>query len=262
MSFDGVTFDKTLDGKRLGRQFLAVKSYMLSQQVWQTLNQIALATGYPEASISARLRDLRKERFGSYEVKRRRLTPGGGTWEYLVVKEESPKAILLIATTMLILISSSGIAFATNVQMRGIIGYEAEIESVRLHAEQVYNLDTTTSDFLKMELWIFESAFDGSEQSGFYLAEVPLGTLMPDYFFGDIDEVVPWLVDVDLLLEAIAGIELFPSMMLTEGCAPGDPSCDAIDWINFDPLVIPEPEDAIATFAALLAVVALVRFRQ
>lgn len=43
---------------------------------WHTLPEIAAGTGDPEASISARLRDLRKPRFGSYVVDRRRRSQG------------------------------------------------------------------------------------------------------------------------------------------------------------------------------------------
>lgn len=52
---------------------------------WRTLADIAESTGFPEASISARLRDFRKERFGGHLVHRRRRSPG--QFEYrLVVK--------------------------------------------------------------------------------------------------------------------------------------------------------------------------------
>jgi hypothetical protein len=56
---------------------------------WRTLAEIARATRYPEASVSAQLRHLRKSRFGGYRV-RKRLRRGerefqhGPTWEYRV----------------------------------------------------------------------------------------------------------------------------------------------------------------------------------
>lgn len=37
---------------------------------WRDLHQIAYLTGDPPASVSARLRDLRKERFGGHLVER------------------------------------------------------------------------------------------------------------------------------------------------------------------------------------------------
>lgn len=79
--FDGSTFDAALDADRLTSQLARVRQYMQSVG-WVTLHEIAQATGYPEGSISARLRDLRKARFGSHEVLRRRRSPG--TFEYRV----------------------------------------------------------------------------------------------------------------------------------------------------------------------------------
>lgn len=50
---------------------------------WRTLAEISEATGDPEASVSARLRDLRKPAFGSYTVlRRRRYGANHGTYEY------------------------------------------------------------------------------------------------------------------------------------------------------------------------------------
>jgi hypothetical protein len=47
---------------------------------WHSLADIAEYTKDPEASVSARLRDLRKPRFGSYIVQRKNF--GGGVWKY------------------------------------------------------------------------------------------------------------------------------------------------------------------------------------
>jgi hypothetical protein len=63
----GDTFDLERDGARLGEQQRAVFTLMRDGR-WRTLADIRLATGYPEASISARLRECgrlkgwRKER--------------------------------------------------------------------------------------------------------------------------------------------------------------------------------------------------------
>jgi hypothetical protein len=56
---------------------------------WRTLREIADATGDPDASVSARLRDLRKEKFGGFIVERRRRgeTPKG-THEYRLLFPE------------------------------------------------------------------------------------------------------------------------------------------------------------------------------
>lgn len=81
-TFDGETFDAVQDGPRLNRQLRVVRDWMLERNGWYTLAEISAGTGEPEASVSARLRDLRKVRFGSYQVDRRRRSEG--QWEYRV----------------------------------------------------------------------------------------------------------------------------------------------------------------------------------
>lgn len=83
IDFDGATYDRERDGERLGAQMKAVRDLMLSGDgEWRTLPYIAAWVGYPEASVSARLRDLRKEKFGAYNVERRYVA--NGLWEYRV----------------------------------------------------------------------------------------------------------------------------------------------------------------------------------
>tara|TARA_R110000824_G_scaffold6321_6_gene29286 strand:+ start:3922 stop:4326 length:405 start_codon:yes stop_codon:yes gene_type:complete len=82
----GLTYQEALDGPRLNRQARAVFDAMRSGR-WLTLRQISHATGAPEASCSARLRDFRKTEFGRYEVQRRRLK-GQGLNEYRLVAAE------------------------------------------------------------------------------------------------------------------------------------------------------------------------------
>jgi len=82
--FKGETYDPELDGERLTGQLAITKSHMLLYfPVWQSLSEIRAATGYPEASISARLRDLTHDRFGGFIKQKRRRTRG--TWEYRIV---------------------------------------------------------------------------------------------------------------------------------------------------------------------------------
>lgn len=81
-TFDGETFDPSKDGPRLNRQLRVVRDWMLERSGWYTLAEIARGTGEPEASVSARLRDLRKRKFGAYDVPRRRRSVG--LWEYRV----------------------------------------------------------------------------------------------------------------------------------------------------------------------------------
>jgi hypothetical protein len=80
--FDGATFDPALDGDRL--RILLGRVYALMRDgEWRTLPAIAECCGGTEASVSARLRDLRKERFGAYRVERRRVAPAeAGLFEY------------------------------------------------------------------------------------------------------------------------------------------------------------------------------------
>lgn len=77
--FDGATYSRTHDHKRLGKQYLRVFEVM-SDNLWHTLNEISAIIDAPPASVSARLRDLRREKFGSHVVERRRVA--GGLFEY------------------------------------------------------------------------------------------------------------------------------------------------------------------------------------
>ena len=78
--FSGQTYDPILDCARLTSQS-AVVFRLMSDGTYRSLAAIAHATGFPEASISARLRDFRTVRFGSHTVERRR-GGWGGSWEY------------------------------------------------------------------------------------------------------------------------------------------------------------------------------------
>ena len=72
--FDEKTYAPS-DGPRLGGQLARVASLMRDGQ-WRTLYEIAHATGCPEQSVSARLRDLRTPRYGGYTVERQRCHVG------------------------------------------------------------------------------------------------------------------------------------------------------------------------------------------
>lgn len=88
MYFDGATYEHARDGARLGDQMLAVLSVMADGQ-WRTLKQLAAAVEAPEASVSARLRDLRKPRFGGHRVERRYVCKGCFTYQLIVREEEA-----------------------------------------------------------------------------------------------------------------------------------------------------------------------------
>lgn len=83
--FDGDTFDVALDQARLGAQYQRVWA-VIRDGAWRTLQELAQASGDPEASVSARLRDMRKPKFGAHDIQRRRRgTPERGCWEYRLV---------------------------------------------------------------------------------------------------------------------------------------------------------------------------------
>ncbi len=80
--FNGSTYDAVFDHTRLSGQLKRVYDCM-KDGVWRTLDEIAIATGDPHASVSAQLRHLRKEKFGSFEVtKRSRGDREKGLYEY------------------------------------------------------------------------------------------------------------------------------------------------------------------------------------
>lgn len=87
LRFDGYTFDIRRDGWRLTRQLTRVRAVM-SDNNWHTLDEIHRLTGGKDstAAISARLRDLRKERFGGYTVEREYVA--NGVWKYRVLVKD------------------------------------------------------------------------------------------------------------------------------------------------------------------------------
>ena len=86
MTFDGDTITPA-DFPRLNRQLRAVYDLMRDGQ-WRSLRVIAQETGAPESSISARLRDLRKPKFGRFKVLRQ--NAGRGYFLYKVMEKSEP----------------------------------------------------------------------------------------------------------------------------------------------------------------------------
>lgn len=78
----GATFRQDRDGKRLGKQCQAVYDAMKSGE-WWLLRGLAAVTSAPEASVSARLRDLR--RYG-FTIEREYLKDG--LHRYRMVRDE------------------------------------------------------------------------------------------------------------------------------------------------------------------------------
>lgn len=81
--FGGTTLELA-DIPRLTGQLARVAELMADGQ-WRTLRQISEQAQCSEASASARLRDFRKERFGSHSVEGRRLLSRASVWSYRVL---------------------------------------------------------------------------------------------------------------------------------------------------------------------------------
>ena len=78
----GIDYDPALDDDRLKKQMGRVFACVIDGK-WRTLSEIKTITGDPEASVSAQLRHLSKERFGSYRLfKRPRGDRRRGLFEY------------------------------------------------------------------------------------------------------------------------------------------------------------------------------------
>lgn len=83
---DGKTYSHARDGARLALQHNRVLAVMQDGQE-HTLAELAKKTGDPEASVSARLRDLRKPRFGSHDIRTRYVERG--LFVYRLVKQKA-----------------------------------------------------------------------------------------------------------------------------------------------------------------------------
>jgi hypothetical protein len=99
MSTFGPAYDRNIDEPALNDQREAIKRWMLSvPRLWMTLQELSGDLGFPEASISAQLRHLRKEAFGGYNVQKRRRR-GQRVWEYNIqppVAKDAPAQMLLV----------------------------------------------------------------------------------------------------------------------------------------------------------------------
>lgn len=83
--FGGATFVPARDAGRLTAQIHRVMALMEDQE-WRTLAGISAITGYPTPSVSARLRDLRKPRYGRFVVERKYVAHG--LFEYRVLPSQ------------------------------------------------------------------------------------------------------------------------------------------------------------------------------
>jgi len=80
--FNGSDYDHVIDGPRLGNQLNKIFELMKDAE-YRTLEQISLITSVPTPSVSAQLRHLRKQRFGSHIVNKKNF--GGGLFMYQLI---------------------------------------------------------------------------------------------------------------------------------------------------------------------------------
>lgn len=85
--FNGSDYVPVRDDARLTGQLLRVWNVMCGGD-WHTLPEISDKTGDPEASISAQLRHLRKERFGAHKVEKEHVQSGLFRYRLVVNKQE------------------------------------------------------------------------------------------------------------------------------------------------------------------------------
>lgn len=88
MSFDGISFSEDLDGDRLRGQLSRVKR-VLSDGKERTLEQVANEANVPLSTVGSRIRDLRKDFAGSFNVQSRRVFKG--VWVYWIPQQ--PKIV-------------------------------------------------------------------------------------------------------------------------------------------------------------------------
>lgn len=85
----GESYSRKFDFDRLNAQQARVFAVM-KDGAWRTLSEISAMTSAPEASVSARLRDLRRPEFGGLTVDRKRCGEGRGTFQYRVDPSSIP----------------------------------------------------------------------------------------------------------------------------------------------------------------------------
>jgi PKD repeat protein len=131
--------------------------------------------------------------------------------------------------TLLLTLSILWIPFAANATDVRLLGFASwnippSLTVARLTVDEVANVDIFTSGTLYLELWAFDTPYNGNAQFGYHVADDLLGQLSPFFSFFDVDDTVP------LLTLPPPGVYC-PSIILTEyqgailGYVP-------VDWIN------------------------------
>tara|TARA_R110000868_G_scaffold235963_2_gene489861 strand:+ start:440 stop:721 length:282 start_codon:yes stop_codon:yes gene_type:complete len=86
--FDGSDYVHEQDGKRLAKNHFKLKDLM-KDKLYRTLGEISHITNIPEASVSAGLRDFRKERFGSHILNKKYLENGLYSYQLILNNEQN-----------------------------------------------------------------------------------------------------------------------------------------------------------------------------
>jgi len=89
--FEGKTIVPERDAARLRRQYDRVFAVMSDGQP-HTLAEISKRTGDGEASVSARLRDMRRVKFGSNDIRTTHVADGLHQYRLVLAKTEMPEA--------------------------------------------------------------------------------------------------------------------------------------------------------------------------
>lgn len=92
IDFEGSTYAPDVDRLRLASAQARVLALMADGE-WRTLAEIAVGARTSEAGASARLRDLRKARYGKQTVERERLKCG--RWRYRLIWNPETRAALI-----------------------------------------------------------------------------------------------------------------------------------------------------------------------
>lgn len=90
--FGGKTYDAELDGERLEDQLSRVKAFLFAAQgSWVTLQSMPTWPGEGLAALTARARDLRKQKFGGFNVECRRRPGKPALYEYRILTSEADR---------------------------------------------------------------------------------------------------------------------------------------------------------------------------
>ena len=87
-TFDGADYDHKRDSARLTSQIETIFNLMRDGK-FRSVAEIGRLTGYPENSIQAQLRNLRKARFGSHTLNRKHIKNGFNL--YQIVENTNPQ---------------------------------------------------------------------------------------------------------------------------------------------------------------------------